>query len=240
MAVAAGNEGVLILHGFTGSPWEVRPVAERLASTGRSIAMPVLAGHGTDVADLDQTTWHDWLASAMAARAWLDRRCDTIHVVGLSMGGLLAVLVANDFGAARLGSLTLLAPAFTLGTVPTAAIKTFHTIGWPKVLGKDAPVLARNERPPAYWQVPVAATNSLLDLISMVRGSRLAVSAPTLVVQGTADATIPHRAARRIAKRLVPHARFEQIPRAGHLLPRVKQAPAVLETIALFVRSPRS
>jgi len=160
MAVAAGNEGVLILHGFTGSPWEVRPVAERLASTGRSIAMPVLAGHGTNVADLDQTTWHDWLASAIAARAWLDRRCDTIHVVGLSMGGLLAVLVANDFGAARLGSLTLLAPAFTLGTVPTAAIKTFHTIGWPKVLGKDAPVLARNERPPAYWQVPVSATNS--------------------------------------------------------------------------------
>ncbi len=64
MVVEGNRVGVLILHGFTGSPWEVRPIAERLARSGRTIALPVLAGHGTHVDDLDATSWNDWLDSA--------------------------------------------------------------------------------------------------------------------------------------------------------------------------------
>ncbi|HLY83237.1 MAG TPA: hypothetical protein VKQ71_09625, partial [Acidimicrobiales bacterium] len=59
-----GRAGALLLHGFTGSPWSMRPVAEALAATGFTVELPLLPGHGTSVDDLAETGWEDWSGAA--------------------------------------------------------------------------------------------------------------------------------------------------------------------------------
>src|SRR3954471_2522919 len=67
LSIDGDGRGVLCLHGITGTPFEIRPLAEALGRRGWTVAAPTLAGHGGTLRDLANTTWHDWLASAEAA-----------------------------------------------------------------------------------------------------------------------------------------------------------------------------
>lgn len=90
-----GASGVLVLHGFTGNPSSMRPLAERAMARGYGVELPRLPGHGTSVADLKGATWDDWAATALAAFDELAARSERVAVVGLSMGGGLAAYVAE-------------------------------------------------------------------------------------------------------------------------------------------------
>ena len=87
--------GVLVLHGFTGSPSSMRPLAERLAAAGYTVELPRLPGHGTAIDDLLDKTWDDWSGAALAAYDELAARAPRVAVVGLSMGGGLTAFVAE-------------------------------------------------------------------------------------------------------------------------------------------------
>ena len=109
MTVLAGAEpyhhdggpiGVLLCHGFTGTPQSMRPWAEHLAANGLTVALPRLPGHGTRWQELNRTTWHDWYAEDERALLALRQRCDTVVVMGLSMGGTLALRLAEQHGDA--------------------------------------------------------------------------------------------------------------------------------------------
>lgn len=89
-----GAPGALVLHGFTGSPSSLRHVAEAFAAAGYHVELPLLAGHGTTVDDMLDTGWSDWAATADEAFATLRARASAVVVVGLSMGGSLALHVA--------------------------------------------------------------------------------------------------------------------------------------------------
>lgn len=92
-----GPHGALVLHGFTGNPTSMRPLAEALAAAGFAVEMPRLPGHGTHVDDLIETGWDDWLAEADRSLSTLTERCPDgrIAVAGLSMGGALAAALAQ-------------------------------------------------------------------------------------------------------------------------------------------------
>jgi carboxylesterase len=94
---AGGPHGALVLHGFTGSPVSMRPLAEALADAGFAVEMPRLPGHGTDPADLALTTWDDWLAEATRGLAVLQARTPDGRVVvaGLSMGGAVTLALGE-------------------------------------------------------------------------------------------------------------------------------------------------
>jgi carboxylesterase len=94
-AATGGDDGVLVLHGFTGSPFSMRPLAEVLANRGYSVELPRLPGHGTTPEDLAATRWEDWSGAAAASLDALAARCRRVAVVGLSMGGGLAVWLAE-------------------------------------------------------------------------------------------------------------------------------------------------
>jgi carboxylesterase len=87
--------GALVVHGFTGSPHSVRPVAEAFVDAGFHVEMPRLAGHGTTIDDLLTRSWTDWTDQVVAAHDRLAARCDATVVVGLSMGGALALWSAT-------------------------------------------------------------------------------------------------------------------------------------------------
>jgi carboxylesterase len=92
-------KAVLCLHGFTGTPFEIRPIADELTRLGYHVESPTLAGHGADVKALEGTGWRDWLRSAeLAFDALAARTSGRIAVVGFSMGGLLALRLGRSRG----------------------------------------------------------------------------------------------------------------------------------------------
>src|ERR1035438_10198752 len=96
-----GSHGVLVLHGYTGNPQSMRPLAEAAAAAGYTVDLPLLAGHGTAIEDLLPTRWEDWSGGAEAAYEALAARCDKVVVTGLSMGGTLTSWLAGGPPAAR-------------------------------------------------------------------------------------------------------------------------------------------
>jgi carboxylesterase len=91
-----GSTGVLLCHGFTGSPASLRPWAEHLAAEGHTVSLPLLPGHGTDWRELELTRWPDWYTAVERELVELSQRCDHVFVAGLSMGGTLALRLAEQ------------------------------------------------------------------------------------------------------------------------------------------------
>ncbi len=94
---SGGATGVLVLHGFTGNPQSMRPLAEALADAGFSVELPLLPGHGTSLEEMMPTRWEDWSKAAEEAYLALAERCDAVVVTGLSMGGTLACWLAESY-----------------------------------------------------------------------------------------------------------------------------------------------
>jgi carboxylesterase len=245
LAHAGGREGALILHGFTGSPWEVRPLADALVARGFTVAMPVLAGHVTSVHALDETHWRDWLESARQALVWLDSRCDRVHFVGMSMGSLLCLLLAQAHPPESAGRLVLLAPALDLLRWQRWGIHGLARLGWPSVLGwasaldNGAPQPDDGAKPGAYQGLPLRATRAFVELIEVVRASTTPIRNPVLALHGTADRTISHVLAERRARELLGTAlQWRQIKGGGHLLLRDTCGPDVVAAAVQFLAQP--
>ncbi len=101
------RDGVLLVHGLTGTPTEMRFVGKRLASAGFTVYGMQLVGHCGSEADLLATGWRDWYQSVEAAYRRLARHCDRIYVGGLSMGALLALHLAANLPERALSGLAL-------------------------------------------------------------------------------------------------------------------------------------
>ncbi len=95
LSVDGGPVGVLVVHGFTGTPQSMRGLAEAFADLGFSVEMPLLPGHGTSLDDMLDTGWDDWSGAAEAAYVDLAGRCEHVVVAGLSMGGTLTLWLAS-------------------------------------------------------------------------------------------------------------------------------------------------
>src|SRR5262249_31191155 len=92
--IGDGTVGVVCVHGFTGTPYEMRYLGDELARAGFAVHGLRLPGHGTSIADLDATTWSDWARAVELAFDTLATRCRRVAVVGQSLGGLLALHLA--------------------------------------------------------------------------------------------------------------------------------------------------
>lgn len=92
-----GRKGVLLLHGMTGAPGEMRLVGRRLQRAGLGVSAPLLAGHGKDKAALLASTWRDWLASARGGYQRLAAEVDEVYVAGICVGGALALALCAEF-----------------------------------------------------------------------------------------------------------------------------------------------
>ncbi len=99
---------VLLLHGLTGMPSEMRPIERHIKALGFEIVTPLLPGHGATHRELLETTWRDWVDGARRALDDLASRSDSVVVAGLSMGALLATLLAAE--DPRVAGIALLSP----------------------------------------------------------------------------------------------------------------------------------
>jgi carboxylesterase len=217
-----GPDAVLLLHGLTGSTFELHPIAERLHDAGLRCLAPVMAGHGGDPSDLLGVPWTEWVAKAARDLERL-RGARRTFVVGCSMGALVACALAHDHPE-RVDGLVLLAPALRLqlhGRL--GAFLGRRGLLWrvivPKSAGSDVrdPVMrARNTALPG---VPLAAVAELESLAAHVDRQLPGIAAPAIVVAGARDHTVTVGGARRIARRIGSGpAELVVLPESYHLL----------------------
>lgn len=181
-----GDTGVLVLHGFTGNPTAMRPLAERLAADGYRVELPRLPGHGTSWRDLATTDWSDWAGETAAAFDRLGRRPRA--VVGLSMGGAMALHLAQQ-RPAEVEALVLINPWMTLRHPLRPAMRVLkHVIPSFPGVGNDIARPDADELP--YPRVPIRALSSVLEAQDAIRDRLDEVRAPTLVLTSRVDHTV--------------------------------------------------
>jgi carboxylesterase len=182
---AGGPVGVLLCHGFTGSPQTLRGWADYLAARGLAVSLPRLPGHGTTWQDLAQTSGDDWLAEADAAFGRLASRCEQVFVFGISMGGCLALRLAETRGSAVRG-LVLVNPSLAPDT------KLFLLAPALKYVVRSLPGIASDISKPGgheigYDRVPVRAAATLPRLWNETVKHLGEVTQPVLVYRSTTD-----------------------------------------------------
>ena len=157
-----GATGVLLCHGFTGSPQSLRPWAEYLAAAGLSVSLPRLPGHGTTWQEMARTRWEDWFAEADRAFEELRGWSEEIFVMGLSMGGCLALRLAELHGPAVSG-LVLVNPSVTADT-KLFALAPLLKLLVPSLKGIASDIKKEQASELGYTRVPVKAAATLPGL----------------------------------------------------------------------------
>ncbi len=183
-----GPTGVLLSHGFTGSPASMREWAERLAAAGHTVAVPRLPGHATVWQELNVTAWQDWYDCVDAEYRALQQRCERVVVAGMSMGGSLALRLAEQHP--DVAGLMLVNPA--LGAVdPTARFAGLlkHLVPSVKSVGNDIKRQGVDEG--AYAITPVAGVHQLFKLWADVRSCLDLITCPIILFRSSVDHVVP-------------------------------------------------
>ena len=211
-SLGGGTRGVLVVHGFTGSPFEMRLLGESLAARGFAVEGVKLAGHAGTTRQLAQTTWHDWYRSASDALDRLRERVGgkRVAVAGLSMGGLLTLELARLRGEALAAICVMSAPLW----LPPQAEKFSHVmarlpivraLALPKLAGsdiRDPEMKRRNRDAVPRAGMPLPALASLVELGAHLRDKLGDVKTPTLLIHSERDHTVPFDCMDAIAHRL--------------------------------------
>ncbi|MDO8432257.1 MAG: alpha/beta fold hydrolase [Candidatus Binatus sp.] len=190
---------VLLVHGLTGTPYEMRALGERIAARGARVHGVRLAGHAEAPEALGQVGHENWYESVVQGFEELRRYGDPNVAVGLSMGALLAARLAADQREAVAG-LVMLAPAFFLPPATTTMLKAVRMLGTVadklylyNSSGSDIHDAGARGIHPQCALMPLNAPLKLLELSALVRPRLAHITQPALVIHARRDHTCPQR-----------------------------------------------
>ena len=234
-----GGHGVLLIHGFCGSAAQMRFLAEGLHKSGFTVCVPLLPGHGTNVRDMRCATFRDWHAAMRSAYTALRSECETVTVAGHSMGGVLALLLAEEYpvdGVVALsapmrltGFRRLLAPFSPL------AAPVVPYITWPGHRKYPKDFLLEDHL--CYETLPVASVGHLSKLIRRARRNLFAIAAPVLVIQSSDDPAVSASSPRMILTGVSSGVRERvRLTHSGHMIPLGPERNETLAAMIDFMR----
>ncbi len=180
-----GRTGILVSHGFTGCPQSMRYLAEHLARAGYTVVVPRLKGHGTTVADMATCTATDWIADLHSALSWLQQRCDTFFMTGLSMGGTLTLFMAGQYPGLFKGILPINPLIFTNN--PDLASLAYMVHGPAEIPGIGSDIKAPGVTELAYAATPVPTIKELFALAKVTDELLPRIAIPTLIFVSRED-----------------------------------------------------
>ncbi len=186
------ESGILLVHGFTGSPVSLRPLCELLSKRGFAVEMPRLPGHGTRPRDLLPTRYADWRAEALSGLTRLRARTQHVFAVGLSMGGTLVLDLATTEkldGVITINAQILDRGGLIVKLAPL--IEKILPIAPASAAGLTKNDIKKGGDEDAYDWVAAAAGNSLVRALPEVRSRLGALSCPLLVIYSRDDHSVP-------------------------------------------------
>lgn len=216
-----GEKGLLLIHGLTATPWEVRSLGEHVASQDVTVMAPLLAGHGTTPADLKATQWEDWYRSANDSLTQLKARTRKVYVGGISTGADLAILLAQEHD---LDGIILIAPPieFQDWRAPFAGYAQW-------VLPYTATSVTGHEEGHYYTYKPTHAVAELNRLVARVKVALPHVSERTLILQSIHDKTVKPLSAEYVYEHLDSQVKELRLyGNATHVLIQEQDAPDVV------------
>jgi carboxylesterase len=229
--------GVLLCHGFTGNPSSLRPWANSLVTAGRTVSLPRLPGHGTTWREMNRTGWADWYAEVDAAFLALRERSRVVLVAGLSMGGALALRLAEQHGPGGTGvdGLLLVNPAVKLEDPRLAALPLIRWVApWLPPVGSDIKKPGVVED--AYDKVPPHALHSMLGGYRAVVTDLPTVTQPVLLFRSTQDHVVPASSSALILDRISSTDSEEVLlENSYHVATLDNDAPTIFERTNSFI-----
>ncbi|WP_037973149.1 alpha/beta hydrolase [Streptomyces sp. NRRL WC-3742] len=177
--------GVLLCHGFTGSPASLRPWAEELAAAGYTVSLPLLPGHGTRWQDMQVTRWEDWYAEVERELLELTRTCERVFVCALSMGGALALRLAAVHGP-KVAGLVLVNPSVRSDTPASVLLPVLRHLV-PSLPGIADDIARPDVSEHGYDRTPLHAAWSLSRLWKEVQARLPEVTQPVLLFHSPQD-----------------------------------------------------
>lgn len=207
--------GCLCIHGFTGSPLEVEPLVAYLKKrTNWEFAVPTLPGHGEKL-KLDGIEYREWIKHAENELVQLLKKCDTVYVVGFSMGGLIASYLAVHYPVEKLVLLSASAyyvnPKQLAADIAAMVKDTFKG----DLLNNE--LFLRYKR--KIKETPFSATLQFRSLVSNIRPLLQMIETPTFIAQGEADGIVPVKSAKFLYENIGAETKnIKYVPRSGHLI----------------------
>lgn len=229
-----GPVGALLCHGFTGSPQSLRPWAEHLAAAGLAVELPRLPGHGTSWQEMNVTTWEDWYAALDRAFSALRTRCDQVFVMGLSMGGTLALRLAEQHGD-QIAGLVLVNPSLLTRRLDRHLLPVLrHVLASRPGIGSDIKKPGVTEL--AYTRIPLKAAHSLSRLWLDTRSNLDQVTQPVLLFRSTDDHVVEPDNAALLRERVTGEVHEVVLADSYHVATLDNDAQTIFDGSVDFVR----
>ena len=227
--------GVLLSHGFTGSPASMTPWGRYLADQGFAVAVPRLPGHGTVWQELNRTGWDDWYGELERAFEKLRANVDRVVVGGLSMGGGLALDLAANQGRDVAGVVLVNAAVNTTRKDVLALPLLKHLVG-------SFPGIANDIKKPGveehgYTKTPLKAAHAMMTEWKRLRVDLPKVTQPILLFRSAVDHVVDPSSARIIASQVSSRDITERVlENSYHVATLDNDAPTIFEESAAFIR----
>lgn len=226
------ERAVLLLHGYTGAPSEMRLLGEYLNNKGFTVKCVLLPGHGTTPEDLNETTTDDWYAEAERACCELLSSHSKVMVAGLSMGGLLTIRIASQLPIDR--AAILAAPIYLQDKrVPLFPILKYFIKYLPKQKRNYHEAAKYNV---AYDKMPTKPIGSILQMIKTAKAEYIPkIEIPCLIMQSRIEHTVAPKSAQYIYDNIKSKIKklvwFEH---CGHILTLDNEREKIFELVGEF------
>lgn len=228
-----GKTGILLIHGFSGTPSEMRPMGEYFKEKGYTVSAPLLAGHGTTPEDMEKTYWPDWWKSVLDAYEQLMTEVEECFVAGLSMGGALSLYLASQKPVA--GAIPMCAPIWVQDRRAFFAGVLHHFIPYKKRTIRRAEEIEKQMV--TYDRTPVKSVGSLNRLISTVRQHLPNVSVPTLVIQSKLDEVVVPKSAEYIHEKIsATDKKLSWYEKSSHIITLDKERKKLFAEVEEFIQ----
>ena len=201
-----GSAGVLLIHGFTSTPYILQELGKSLAELGYTVYAPLIAGHGTHPDDLAATNWQDWCDSVEAAYLELSKECDQIYVIGVSLGSNLAAALATKQKIAGLVMIASPRWIYRHGIIDLGS-QLAHRLGvryyYKNTYKKHSPDTILGGETHSYLKVPLKSIRESFYFVDKVMQEILPkVKVPTLIIQSKNDGFVHPKSAEFVYKYL--------------------------------------